>query len=113
MLSTARRGGAVQRKVAWWGWLTGCWLGAAGCTLFHPLALPEADAVFAESDATPARIEAAVSELDNPLLPPLVVDLSDGLGPLEAAVLAAAVNPELVAERDTRSEARADLLAAG
>jgi hypothetical protein len=93
--------------------LLGWALGFSGCTGFHPLALREPGAVLADSNAESARVEAAVSELENPLLPPVTVDLRDGLGPLEAAVLAAALNPELVAERDARREAGAEVLAAG
>jgi outer membrane protein TolC len=59
------------------------------------------------------RVELEAGELGNPLLASLAVDLTDGVSPAEAAVLAAANNPDLVAARDARGEAAAELLAAG
>jgi outer membrane protein TolC len=102
-----------SRRAALWRPLS-CSLVAvlAGCRLYHPLSLasPE-DLVRRQSDAETLRVSAA--ELHHPLLPPLSIDLADGLDPMEAAVLAVAGNPGLVAERDARGEASADLIAAG
>ncbi len=47
------------------------------------------------------------------MLPPVEVDLSDGLSPAEAAVLAVLGNPDLATQRDRHGEAAAQLIGAG
>jgi outer membrane protein TolC len=59
------------------------------------------------------HLRAAARELRHPILQPLDVDLSRGLTPDGAAVLAVLVNPELRAERARRALADAQLLQAG
>ncbi|NOY64368.1 MAG: TolC family protein [Nitrospirae bacterium] len=51
--------------------------------------------------------------IKHPILRPIKINLSDGLSPDEAAVIAVIVNPTLRAERDRASVARAQLLEAG
>jgi outer membrane protein TolC len=58
-------------------------------------------------------LRARVAELDHPLLGEIEIDLGDGLGPGEAAVLAVLLDPDLAAARASRGEARAGLVAAG
>jgi len=65
--------------------------------------------------ATPdaKSLRTAASELKHPILHPVEVDLSRGLSPDEAAVVAVIVNPQLRAERAQRGVAAAQLLQAG
>jgi len=59
------------------------------------------------------RLKVAAKELHHPLVRPVKLDLSDGLSPDEAAVLAVLANPELVAVRDAHGEVAAQLVTAG
>jgi len=54
-----------------------------------------------------------VSELPDPDLASIVIDLKDGVGPDEAAVLSVVLNPTLRAQRAARGVASAELLRAG
>lgn len=51
--------------------------------------------------------------MQHPLLTPVTIDLSDGLAPDEASVIAVLANRDLVAIRDTHGEAAAQLVGAG
>ena len=68
----------------------------------HALRSPNLDEV---------RVQA--ERIQHPLLKPLEIDLRDGLAPDEAAVLAVLANPTLVALRDRRGIAAAQVLQAG
>ncbi len=85
----------------------------AGCQAYHarPLTADAVGRALAAPSADTLRVEAAA--LQHPILPPVTVDLSDGLSPDEAAVVAVLVNPSLRAARDGRSLADAQLLQAG
>jgi outer membrane protein TolC len=61
----------------------------------------------------PERIRVAASELKHPRLRPIDLDLRGGLTPDQAAVLAVLANPDLVAVRNARGEAQAQLVSAG
>ncbi len=88
-------------------------LGLAGCQSYRamPLTAEAVDQALAPPSPDALRVEAQA--LSHPLLPPVAVDLSDGLSPDEAAVVAVLVNPSLRAVRDERSLADAQLLQAG
>ncbi|MHB8839274.1 MAG: TolC family protein [Gemmatimonadaceae bacterium] len=58
-------------------------------------------------------IQVRASEIRHPLVPALSVNLSDGLSPDEAALLAVAANPKLRLARARRGVAQAQLIAAG
>jgi outer membrane protein TolC len=81
----------------------------AGCATYRPAPLDEQ--TVREGLQPPVRI--ATTELEHPLLPPLAVDVADGLSPDEAAVLAVLGNAELRASRTRHGVAGAELIAAG
>jgi len=85
----------------------------AACSALHAKPLPDEREVLERPDPDTPRLRVAIGSLHHPLLPPLDIDLSDGLDPDEAAVLAVLANPDLVAVRDTHGEAAAGLLEAG
>jgi len=58
------------------------------------------------------RLKIEAAQLQHPILKPVTLDLSDGLTPDEAAVLAVLANPDLKAIRDARGEAAAQLVGA-
>ncbi len=85
----------------------------AGCTTYHARPLPPSDAIGTRPEQDLGAIEIPASEIEHPLLRPLVVRVEDGLTPDEAALLAVAANPELRAARAARGVAAAQLVAAG
>ena len=84
-----------------------------GCATYHSRPLPDPAARLSTPAPTEERLRVAAAELDHPLLKPLALDLSDGLSPEEAAVLAVLANPSLAAVRDRHGEAAAQLVVAG
>jgi outer membrane protein TolC len=76
---------------------------------------PLTDEAVHRALATPdtSVLRAAASELHHPILKPVDIDLSRGLSPDEAAVVAVIVNPQLRAERAQRGVAAAQLIQAG
>ena len=84
-----------------------------GCVSYHPAPLPDAAALAAPPAPDLERLKVEAAELQHPRLQPVRVDLSDGLSPDEAAVLAVLANPDLIAVRATHGEAAAQLVAAG
>jgi cobalt-zinc-cadmium efflux system outer membrane protein len=107
--SGARGSGALRRGLVCAG--TGFTLLA--CSWHGAPPLPPLEELAEPPPLDAARLRVEARELVHPLLQPLEIDLSDGLSPEEAAVLAVLVNPDLVAVRDTHGEADAQLLAAG
>lgn len=85
----------------------------AGCRAYHafPLDAKARSAALAAPDL--ARVTIQARELKHPILKPQAVDLTDGLSPEEAAILAVVANPDLKAIRDQRLLAAAQLLDAG
>jgi len=85
----------------------------AGCASYTPEPLPPARELVERKTPDMERLKVAAKELHHPLLRPVTIDLSDGLSPDEAAVLAVLANPELVAVRGAHGEAAAQLVTAG
>lgn len=85
----------------------------SGCATFK--SMPLTDKAVEESLTTPASSELRIraAALTHPVLAPVTLDLSDGLSPDEAAVLAVMLNPSLRAERDRKGIAGAETLKAG
>ncbi len=84
-----------------------------GCVQYHSMPL---DSVRVTERLAPPNIEAVrvqAKEIKHPLLKPIDIDLSEGLTPDGAAVLAVLSNPELDAVRDQSGIAAAQLLQAG
>jgi len=71
-------------------------------SLTHELVVPDEPA-----------IQVLVSQLADPVLSSVVIDLSDGVSPDEAAVLSVVLNPSLRAQRASRGIATAEVLNAG
>ncbi|GAB4371547.1 MAG: TolC family protein [Acidobacteriota bacterium] len=86
---------------------------SAGCATYRPAPLPPIDAASGTQAPDFDRLTVAASGLSHALLPPVALDVNDGLSPDEAAVVAVLNNPDLRVVRDARGEAQAQLLAAG
>ena len=84
-----------------------------GCATYSPKPL-DSDTLGGVL-ATPGEdtLRVMVSELPDPMLSSVVLDLRDGIGPDEAAVLAVVLNPSLRAQRAARGVASAEMLNAG
>lgn len=84
-----------------------------GCATYRPmpLTMDEVSQSVAVPDKQEMQIRAAL--IKHPLLKPILIDLSDGLSPDEAAIVAVIVNPSLRVERDGLALAHAQLLKAG
>jgi cobalt-zinc-cadmium efflux system outer membrane protein len=91
--------------------LASVWM--VGCATYHRAPLESAGVDKRLAPLGLPAVQARINELEHPLLKPLTMDLQNGLSPDEAAVLAAAANPTLVALRDRREIAAAELLQAG
>ena len=85
----------------------------AGCSLYHAAPLPAAGVPLRSSMPSARRLSSDVEAVANPLVIPRSVDVTDGLDPDEAAVLALVRNPDLIAARDAHGEASAQLVQAG
>ncbi len=85
----------------------------AGCKLYHVLPLDQKARSAALAPPDLVRITIGAKDLKHPILKPQAIDLSDGLSPEEAAILAVLANPDLKAIRDQRALAAAQLLDAG
>jgi outer membrane protein TolC len=84
-----------------------------GCVRYHSMPL---DSTKVAERLAPPNMEAVrvqAKEIKHPLLKPIDIDLSEGLTPDGAAVLAVLSNPALDAVRDQRGIAAAQLLQAG
>jgi len=86
-------------------------LASMACVSYRPAPLPPGEDAAPTPELT--RLAVKTAELEHPTLPPLTVDLDDGLSPDEAAVLAVLANPGLAALRLTHNETAAQLVAAG
>ncbi len=84
----------------------------SGCTAYQPRPLPES---VLEGMVTPTEssIRERVSNLPDPRLSSVRIDLSDGISPDEAEVISIALNPALIAERSRRGIATAETFNAG
>ncbi len=85
----------------------------AGCAAYHPLPLDNKAEAKALAPPDWPRITEEAANIRHPLLQPIKLDLSDGLSPDEAAVVAVIANPNLRAIRDQRGLADAQLIQAG
>ena len=88
-------------------------LGVTGCQTYQPHPLTPTAVDDAVSSPDLKTLSAQAKTLTHPLLPPLTIDINDGLSPDEAAVIAILANPILRAIRDRRALADAQLLQAG
>jgi len=84
----------------------------SGCARYRPLPLTSTPVTDRLQVPTDEVIKLKASEIQHPLLRPLPIDGRDGLSPDEAAVVAVVANPQLIAVRDQRGLAAAQLLQA-
>ncbi len=84
-----------------------------GCATYRARPLPPPQDVAARRTPDLERLKVEAAQLHHPILEPVTLDLSDGLAPDEAAVLAVLANPALKAVRDAHGEAAAQLVGAG
>ena len=105
LISRSKRGRIVSLL------LTGLML--AGCARYHPMPLTPEVAARALKVPDIQELKIQVSKIRHPLLRPVPFDLSNGLSPDEAALLAIIINPRLKAARDEKAIASAQLLKAG
>lgn len=96
-------------------WLASAALAAtvSACSAYHAQPLPPANAIGAPAGVDWMAVQVRASEIKHPLLPALPVNLSDGLSPDEAALIAVAANPQLQVARAMRGVAQAQVIAAG
>jgi outer membrane protein, heavy metal efflux system len=105
--------GYAHREVSPTAPIIGALTLVAGCATYRAQPLPS-EASLAEPAATDLEeLGARAIRLQHAVLRPITLDLSDGLSPEEAAVLAVLSNPDLTAVRSARGEAAAQLIAAG
>lgn len=84
-----------------------------GCVTYQPAPLLPRDALAQAVPLDLPRLRVLAKDLHHSLLQPIDLDLSHGLDPEQAAVLAVLLNPELRATRDLHGEAEAQLMVAG
>lgn len=90
-----------------------CLLLLSACSIYHPKPLTEAAVEGSLEVPDAAALRVAASKIEHPILRPVEIDLSNGVNPDEAAVLAVLLNPTLRADRDRRGLATAQLVQAG
>ena len=84
----------------------------AGCGTYRKMPLSQGTALRALQAPNLKAVRIHAERIQHPILKPLEIDLHDGLSPDEAAVLAVLANPALVAVRDQRGIAHAQVLQA-
>ncbi len=85
----------------------------SGCAAYRTMPLT-ARAVEASLEVPPEEeLRVRAASLGHPIIKPVDLDISDGISPDEAAVLAVILNPRLRAERDRRGVGGAEVLRAG
>ncbi len=84
-----------------------------GCVSYQPLPITQESVRERLSTPSTQEIQIQVRAIKHPLLKPVIFDLSDGLSPDEAAILAVITNPSLRVARDSRGLATAQVLQAG
>ena len=88
-------------------------LALGGCATYHPQPLDAAAVAAALPAPKLETVRIAASELDHPLIPPVVIDGRGGFSADEIAVITVVTSPRLRALRDQRGVARAQIVQAG
>ncbi|MEO6600681.1 MAG: TolC family protein [Polyangiaceae bacterium] len=88
-------------------------IGLSACSSYRAEPLPRAPLAAPRRPLDAPRLRVARRELHRPVDTSVPIDLSDGLTPDEAAVIAVLLNPDLIAARDAHGEAEAQVLIAG
>jgi cobalt-zinc-cadmium efflux system outer membrane protein len=85
----------------------------SSCASYRPLALSSTSAQQRLRTPTARALQIAAAQIHHPILAPVPLNFSSGLGPDQAAVLAVILSPKLRADRDRRGVAAAQLIQAG
>ncbi len=85
---------------------------ASGCQTYKPMPLTAESVNKALTPPPENVVRVEAGSLKHPILQPIAFDLSDGLSPDEAAVLAVLANPDLRAARDRHGIAEAQVMQA-
>ena len=85
----------------------------SGCASYRPLALSQSAVRQRLQMPSEKALRIDASKIHHPLLEQVPLDLKNGIGPDQAAVLAVVLNPTLRANRDRRGLATAQLIQAG
>jgi outer membrane protein TolC len=88
-------------------------LALSGCSIYHPKPLTTSAVEGDLKVPSESALRVRASRLKNPALRSVEINLRNGIGPDEAAVLAVLLNPTLRADRDRRGLATAQLIQAG
>ena len=91
--------------------ILGLFLG--GCASYHPMPITRESVAKALAPPSEKALKVRASKLKHPILRPVQIDLSNGLSPDEAAIIAVLANPELRVVRDEEDIASAQLMEAG
>ena len=84
-----------------------------GCATYHPRPITPASVAKALAAPDDTALKIRASKFKHPILTPVPIDLSNGLSPDEAAVIAVIANPRLRVIRDEKALANAQLFKAG
>ena len=84
-----------------------------GCATYESMPLNQTSVAARLAPPSMDAIRVEAKEIQHPTLKPVDFDISDGLSPDEAAILAVLANPKLRSTRDQRGVAAAQLLQAG
>jgi outer membrane protein, heavy metal efflux system len=87
--------------------------GCAAYQSYHSLPLSDPGIAQKLRRRSLNALEVDATQLHHPRLPPITLSFKHGIGPDQAAVLAVLLSPKLVAERDRRGLAQAQLVQAG
>jgi outer membrane protein TolC len=87
--------------------------GLAACVTYHPKPLDEHAVSQTLSSPDTGRVIIKAKEIKHPLLKPRDIDFEKGISAEDAAIIAVITNPALLAERDRKGIAEAQLLQAG
>jgi outer membrane protein, heavy metal efflux system len=87
--------------------------GCAAYQSYHPLPLSASGIAAKLRPRSLNALEVDATQLHHPRLPPITLNSKRGIGPDQAAVLSVLFSPKLVAERDRRGLAQAQLVQAG
>ena len=87
--------------------------GCAAYQSYHSLPLSDPGIAQKLRRRSLNALEVDATQLHHPRLPPISLSFKHGIGPDQAAVLAVLLSPKLVAERDRRGLAQAQLVQAG
>jgi outer membrane protein TolC len=94
-------------------WLFLCLSLVGACATYRPMPLDRGAVAARLAPPNPGTVRMRAKDIRHPILKPLDFDMTNGLSPDEAAILAVVASPKLRATRDQKGVAAAQLLQAG